>query len=100
MNQQRFSEAEAKKLLDRATELDAERAQSLDPAAVREIALEAGISPAAIDAAVAEHFEGRLEPQAPAPRKLFGRLASVVRVTAYLLLAFVVYAMLRRLTNF
>lgn len=100
MNQQRFSEAEAKKLLDRATELDAERAQSLDPAAVREIALEAGISPAAIDAAVAEHLEGRLEQQAPAPRKLFGRFTSVVRVAAYLLLAFIVYAFMRRMLIF
>lgn len=59
MDQTRLSEGEAKKLLDRASELDAERSQTLDPAAVRAIALEAGISPEAIDAAVAEHLEGR-----------------------------------------
>lgn len=95
MTEQRFSEAEAKKLLDRATELDAERGHSLDPASVRQIALEAGISPAAIDAAVAEHLEGRNHPAKP--RKVLSRVALIGRIAAYVTLAWIVLAILGRL---
>ena len=95
MTDQRFSEAEAKKLLYRATELDAERGHSLDPASVRQIALEAGISPAAIDAAVAEHLEGRNPPAKP--RKVLSRVALIGRIAAYVTLAWIVLAILGRL---
>jgi len=98
MTEQRFSEAEAKKLLDRATELDAERGHSLDPAAVRQIALEAGISPAAIDAAVAEHLEGRNHPAKS--RKVLSGAALFVRVAAYVTLGWIVLLILGRLIVF
>ena len=95
MTEQRFSEAETKKLLDRATELDAERGSSLDPAAIRQIALEAGISPAAIDAAVAEHLEGRHQPTKP--RTALSRVALIGRVAAYVTLGWIVLLILGRL---
>jgi hypothetical protein len=95
MTKERLSELEAKKLLDRASELDVERAQSLDAAALREIAIEAGISPAAIDAAVEEHLQGRQE--AIQPRKRFGRVAVVGRIALILAGAYIVIAMLMRM---
>lgn len=95
MTEQRFSEAEAKKLLDRATVLDVERGSSLDPAAIRQIAIEAGISPAAIDAAVAEHLEGRNQPAKP--RKTLSRVLLIGRVAAYVTLGWIVLLILGRL---
>ena len=61
-----FGEAEAKRIIDRAAELDAQRGQPLNVAALRDIATEAGISPAAVDQALQEH--GR---QAPALKTRF-----------------------------
>ena len=92
MTNPRLSEAEAKKPLDRASELDAERAQSLDPAALREIAIEAGISPAAIDAAVEEHLPKRETIVKTRPR--FSLVIATVRVVSVLLLAYVVLRLL------
>jgi 8-oxo-dGTP pyrophosphatase MutT (NUDIX family) len=90
-----LSELEAKKLLDRASELDVERAQSLDAAALREIAIEAGISPAAIDAAVEEHLQGRQD--AIQPRKRFARFTVVGRIAMILAAGYVVIALLSRI---
>lgn len=48
-----FGDAETKRILERAAEIDAHR--PLDANALREIALEAGISPASLEQALAEH---------------------------------------------
>lgn len=56
-----FGDAEARRIIERAAEIDAQRIQSLDAKALHEIAAEAGISPAAVDQAIRE----RLEPAAP-----------------------------------
>jgi hypothetical protein len=48
-----FGDAEAKRILERAVEIDAQH--PMDAKALREIALEAGISPAALEKALEEH---------------------------------------------
>jgi hypothetical protein len=50
-----YKDAEAKQIIQRAAEIDAERGRELDAAALREIASEAGISPVALDQAIREH---------------------------------------------
>jgi hypothetical protein len=52
-----FGDAEARRIIARAAEIDAQRGQQLDANALREIAAEAGISPAAVDAAIEERFD-------------------------------------------
>lgn len=49
-----FGDAEAKRIIARAAELDAQDQQRLDVNALREIAAEAGISPTAVDRALQE----------------------------------------------
>lgn len=49
-----FGDAEAKRVIQRAAELDAQDRDKLDVNAIREIASEAGISPTSIDRALAE----------------------------------------------
>lgn len=49
-----FGDAEAKRIIERAAELDAQDQKRLDVNALREIATEAGISPASIDRALEE----------------------------------------------
>ena len=56
-----FGDAEAQRIIKRAAEIDAQRAGSLDAQSLREIAAAAGISPAAVDQAIAE----RLQPRPP-----------------------------------
>lgn len=49
-----FGDAEAKRIIERAAELDAQDQKQLDASALREIAVEAGISPASVDRALEE----------------------------------------------
>lgn len=50
-----YGDAEAKRIIERAAEIDAEHGRRLDAPALREIAAEAGISPLAVDRALQEH---------------------------------------------
>jgi len=83
----RFGDAEARHIIGRAAEIDAQRSQSLDAKALREIAAEAGISPTAVDQAIREH----LAPATPsAPRRPWaqvrrGALISIGLIFALLL---------------
>jgi hypothetical protein len=70
----RFRDAEAKRILDRAAEIDAQERQHLDANALREIAAEAGISPASVDRALAEHHRALAEQHTPPPPSLGARL--------------------------
>jgi hypothetical protein len=54
--QSSFDDAEAKRIIARAAEIDARQRQSLDANALRDIAAEAGISPASVDKALEEHL--------------------------------------------
>lgn len=56
-----FEDSEAKRIIERAAEIDAQRRQAFDANALREIAAEAGISPTAVDQAIHE----RLQPAVP-----------------------------------
>ena len=51
----RYGDAEAKRIIERAAEIDAEQGHQLDAPALREIAAEAGISRSAVDRALQEH---------------------------------------------
>jgi hypothetical protein len=77
----RFGEAEAKRIIGRAAEIDAQK--PMDLKALREIASEAGISPAAVDKALAEHLE---PPKPPLTARLLRRPGLLIG--ALLLLAF------------
>jgi hypothetical protein len=50
-----YGDAEAKRIIERAAEIDAEQGLQLDVPALREIAAAAGISPLAVDRALQEH---------------------------------------------
>ena len=88
---QRLTDAEARRLLERASELDAEQANTIDIATVREIATEAGISSTAVDAALREkEMGGRPLDTSRNQRGL--RVASRVAMTvaaAYVVLAII-----------
>ena len=80
-----FEDAEAKRIIKRAAEIDAEQGGRLDAPALREIAAEAGISPLAVDRALQEH-------EAKTPwRKRHPMLVTLVTIGAVLAL----YALLR-----
>jgi hypothetical protein len=73
-----FGDSEAKRIIERAAEID-------DARALREIAVEAGISPAAVEQAIGE----RLQPALPRRSWLIrhpGVLISLVILAALLLL--------------
>jgi protein-disulfide isomerase-like protein with CxxC motif len=55
-----FGDAETKKILQRAAEIDSQR--PMDANALREIAIEAGISPASLEQAIAEHQQAVATP--------------------------------------
>lgn len=60
MNDERLPEPVAKRVLDRASTLDAARGASMPVDALREAAREAGISPMAFEVALAEERRGML----------------------------------------
>ena len=94
MDPQRLTDAEAKRLLARASELDAERASSLDVDTVRAIAAEAGISPTAVEAALQESAMTKPPPDARSPGRSV--LATTTRVVIVLGVVYVlVYVVLR-----
>ena len=97
MHEKRLTDVEAKKLLARASELDAEHAHSLDIATVREIAAEAGISPAAMDAALQESVD-RQQP-AIARSSSVRRLLVVSRVALVLGAVYVLFVVVARLVT-
>ena len=90
-----FGDAETRKILERAAEIDAQRPMDADT--LREIALEAGISPASLEQALAEYREmGTLPALAPtpAPPTLGDRLRKYW--VALLILAIVAFFFLMR----
>lgn len=82
---QGYGDADAKRIIQRAAEIDAERGRELDAPALREIAAEAGISPLAVDRALAEHESTLL---APDPWLKRHRTGVIVAATVVLLLFF------------
>ena len=86
-----YGDAEAKRIIQRAAEIDAE-GRPLDAPALREIAAEAGISPLAVDRALAEHAAKAL---APAPWHKRHRALITITVIGMVML---LLAFLRRLT--
>lgn len=92
-----FNDADAKRIIERAAEIDAEGGHRLDALALREIATEAGISGPAVDRALQEH--GR---EAPAPQpetadrpSWLSRQRSALVTVAVIVILFVVFAVMR-----
>ncbi len=79
-----FSESDAKHIMARAAALDAQRSERLDAAALRVIAAEAGISPAAVDQAIRE----QLQPPAPRMRSWPARHSGVLIILGFVSAAF------------
>jgi protein-disulfide isomerase-like protein with CxxC motif len=79
-----FDDAEAKRIIQRAAEIDARK--SMDATTLRQVAMEAGISPASVDKALEEHL------QAPTPPTLLNRLKpwSGLLVLAIIIALFVI----------
>lgn len=89
LDQLRLSEEAARRLLDRASELDAARGRTLTVAHLREAAHEAGISVHAFDAALLEMEQASPVPATPTPvpamrprRRAARRFGLVVGVAA------------------
>ena len=82
-----YGDAEAKRIIQRAAEIDAERGQRLDAPSLREIAAEAGISPAAVDRALEEHESTIQAPVSWWRRHRVG--LTVIAVVALLMMTFV-----------
>ena len=88
-----FGDAEAKRIIRRAAEIDAERGQELDVVALREIASEAGISPLAVDKALEEREVARLAAATRLP--WFKRHRTLLTFVAILTVLFFVFAVAR-----
>jgi hypothetical protein len=86
-----YGDAEAKRIMDRAAEIDVEEARRLDAPALREIAAQAGISPLAVDRALHEHESGR-----PAQLPWLKRHRALL-IVILVVVAFVLYAFARRI---
>ena len=86
----RYGDADAKRIIARAAEIDAEQGRQLDASALREIAAEAGISALAVERALEEH-------QSPtvAPVSWLKRHRSMVTTAAIVAVLFVVMLVMR-----
>lgn len=80
-----YGEVAAKRIIERAAQIDAEQGRQLDALALREIAAEAGISSAAVDRALEEH-ESSAAARVPWLRRHRALLTTVAMVAAMLLL--------------
>lgn len=65
-----FKDADAKRIIERAAQIDAERGHELDAKALQEIAAEAGISRVAMDSALQEHTSSLQEHSQPDQTRL------------------------------
>jgi hypothetical protein len=84
-----YGDAEAKRIIARAAEIDAEQRSRLDVPALREIAAEAGISSLAVERALEEH-----ESTVPARGPWWKRHPALLTLAALVAL-FVFFAVMR-----
>lgn len=82
-----YGDAEAKRIFERAAEIDAEQAQRMNLTALRQIAAEAGISQLAIDQAIQEH-EGAAPPPVPLLKRHPSWLLIAASIAGLMLIAF------------
>lgn len=79
-----YDDDEAERIVARAAEIDATHRRQLDAAAIREMALDAGISPTAVERALREH---ELAPANRASRlKRYRAILLIVAIAAGLVL--------------
>jgi DNA-binding transcriptional regulator YhcF (GntR family) len=83
-----YGEVAAKRIIERAAQIDAEQGRQLDAPALRQIAAEAGISPAAVDRALEEH-ESSAATRVPWLKRHRTLITAATMVAAMLLLFFV-----------
>lgn len=86
-DRQNYGDAEARRIIERAAEIDVEHAQKLNLAALRQIAAEAGISQLAIDQAIQEH-EGAPPPPVPFLKRHPAWLLIAASAAGLMLIAF------------
>jgi hypothetical protein len=86
-----YGDAEAKQIIERATEIEREQGQRLDARALREIGTEAGISPSAVERAIEEH-ESAAPPKEPWLKRHRAAIITAVIIAAVV----VVYSLLRQ----
>ena len=92
-----FNDADAKRIIERAAEIDAEGGHRLDALALREIAAEAGISGPAVDRALQEHGREAPAPQEEKPGRppWFIRHRSALVTVAVVVIALLILAVAR-----
>jgi hypothetical protein len=86
-----YGDAEAKKIIERATEIEREQGQRLDARALREIGAEAGIAPSAVERAIEEH-----ESAAPGNEPWLKRHRVTIITAVIIAAVVVVYTLLRQ----
>jgi len=84
-----YGDAEAKRIIERAAVIDAEQGRQLDARALREIAVQAGISAFAVDRALQEHESTTLK------RVPFLRRHRTMLTIGVMVAALVIYALAR-----
>lgn len=84
-----YGDVEARRIIERAAEIDAEQGRRLDAPALREIAAAAGISPLAVDQALQEL-------KSPAPVQVSWRKRHPVLLTIAAILAVLLLWMVTR----
>lgn len=91
MNPRQGGDAEAKQIIERATEIEREQGQRLDARALREIGTEAGIAPSALERAIEEH-----ESAAPAKEPWLKRHRATIFTAVIIAAVVAVYTLLRQ----
>ena len=89
-NRPGYGDAEAKRIIERAAEIDREQGERLDARALLEIGTEAGISPSAVERAIEEHESASL-----AKDPWLKRHRGSIITTVIIAVVFVVFAILR-----
>lgn len=85
-----YGDDEARRIIERAAEIDADDQRRFDALAIREMAADSGISPSAVDRALREH-----ERMAPSREPWHKRYRSAI-VVAAIIAALALWTVLRR----
>jgi len=94
-----IDEEEAKKVLERALELDEAKQGSMSVEELRSVARDMSISPSAIDQALEEHIASQGMAPVPEQPRGFRRISSVAIAAVLVVLALFVLVAIMRLTT-
>jgi|SRR5215468_11177230 len=91
-----IDEHEAKKVLERALELDEARNGSMSVEQIRDLARDMSISPSAIEQALEEHIASQGMPPVPEQPRGFKRMSGVMVAAVFVVLALFVWVAIMR----